>query len=28
MDATGDARPDSEILISGLTRAVQSDFLL
>ena len=28
IDATGDARPDSEILISGLTRAVQSDFLL
>ena len=28
MDATGDARPDSEILISGLTRAAQGDFLL
>ena len=28
MDATGDARHDSEILISGLTRAVQGDFLL
>lgn len=28
MDATGDARPDSEVLISGLTRAAQGDFLL
>ena len=28
MDATGDARADSEIWISGLTRAQQGDFLL
>jgi Ca2+-binding RTX toxin-like protein len=28
VDATGDARPDSEIWISGITRAVQGDFLL
>jgi Ca2+-binding RTX toxin-like protein len=28
IDATGDARADSEIWISGVTRAVQGDFLL
>lgn len=28
IDATGDTQADSEILISGVTRAVQGDFLL